>query len=94
MSEACRIAVVQAGDGHLTVCGPHDFKASEFNDAMDAAVSWHLEAGWLPIACYWVDANIPPAPSLPQLKAQVSNGSFPKQFFDDLPEQPSPGQEE
>lgn len=79
-----RIAVVQAMDGHLTCVGPNDYKADEYDSAMDAAVGYHLEGGWLPAACYWIDAKLPPLPSIPELRAQVSNGSYPKQFFDDM----------
>jgi len=79
-----KIAVVQAMNGHLTCVGPNDYKESEFSSAMDAAISWHIEAGWLPAACYWIHAKVPPAPSIPELRAQVGNGSFPKQFLEDM----------
>lgn len=72
-----RIAVVQDRDGHLTLAGPND-AVDGYKDAMDAAMSWHLEAGHLPAAIYWVEADIPPAPTVPELRAKAIAGEFPK----------------
>ena len=54
-----KIAVTQSSCGHLTCVGPDDFKSSEFNDAMDAAMSWSIEAGYIPSSRYWLAAEIP-----------------------------------
>ena len=72
-----KIAIVQDRDGHLTIAGPDD-AVDGYKDAMDAAMSWHLEAGRLPAAIYWADVKLPPIPTIPQLRAQVANGTFPK----------------
>lgn len=66
-----KVAIVQAMCGHVTCVGPNDFKAAEHNDAMDAATSFHLEAGYLPVACYWIEADLPPIPDVPTVRAQV-----------------------
>lgn len=79
-----KIAIVQAMCGHLTCVGPNDFKASEHSTAMDAAISWHLEAGYLPVACYWAEVELPPVPSIPELRASAEQGQFPKSFLDDM----------
>lgn len=71
-----KIAIVQAMCGHLTCVGPNDFKTAEFNDAMDAAISWHLEAGYQPAACYWAEVNLPPVPPTPELVAILSTPSI------------------
>jgi hypothetical protein len=72
-----KIAVVQDRDGYLTCCGPDDM-GKEHKDSMDAAMSWHLEAGHLPAALYWVEIELPPVPTIPELRAKVAVGEFPK----------------
>lgn len=79
-----RIAVVQSLDGHLTCVGPNDFKKPEHNDAMDAALSWHLEAGHLPAATYWASVELPPIPTVPELRAKAEAWQFPKSFIEDM----------
>lgn len=67
-----RIAVAQASCGHLTIVGPDDFKTSEFNGAMDAAMSWSIEAGYIPTSRYWLTANIPePLSDVPEIAAMA-----------------------
>lgn len=83
MSEV-RVAVVQALDGHLTCVGPDDFKPDEHKDAMSAALCWHLEAGHLAAATYWVTAALPPVPTIPELRAKADRGEFPKSFIEDV----------
>lgn len=82
-----RIAVVQAPDGHLTCAGPNDFDEGDHSDAMDAALCFHLEAGHLPVACYWITADIPAIPPIAELRAQAERGEIPKatvEAIDDL----------
>jgi len=81
-----RFAVVQALDGHLTCVGPDDFDAKDHTDAMSAAIGWHLEAGHLPAATYWITAELPPVPTVPELRAQAEAGTFPKAFIDEIDE--------
>lgn len=78
-----RIAVVQSPDGHLTCCGPGD-NIDSLKDEMDAAMSWHLEAGHLPVARYWVIAEIPAPPTIPELRAKAEAGEFPKSFVEEM----------
>lgn len=54
-----RIAIVRSRDGHATVCGPNDFKGTLYNDAMDAALSWHIEAGHIVAATHWALVMLP-----------------------------------
>jgi len=64
-----RIAVAQARDGHTACVGPDDFKSDDFNDAMDAAISWLIEAGWMPAAHYWIEVALPsPVDRVPTLQ--------------------------
>jgi len=79
-----RIAVVQALDGHLTCVGPQDFKADDHDDAMSAAIGWHLEAGHLPAATCWVVADLPPIPTIPELRALAERREFPRSFVDEM----------
>lgn len=51
------IAVVISDDGHITVCGPHDFNKTDYDDAMNAAIGWHMEAGHLVADRYWLEAD-------------------------------------
>jgi hypothetical protein len=64
-----KIAIVQASCGHLTCVGPNDFKPGEFNGAMDAAISWHIEAGYMPAATYWAAVEMPVLPEVATLTA-------------------------
>lgn len=68
-----RIAIVQAMCGHLTCVGPNDFKAREYSSAMNAAISFHIEAGYMPAAQYWIKATIPARPAVPVLAAALSD---------------------
>lgn len=84
MTETIKIAIVQALGGHLTCCGPNDFREKEHEDAMSAAISWHLEAGHLPAATYWADVELPPVPTIPELRARAAAGEFPKSIIADF----------
>jgi len=66
-----RIAVVQATCGHLTCVGPNDYKTADYNNAMDAAIGWHIEAGYMPAATYWVSADLPAVPAVPEISGKV-----------------------
>jgi hypothetical protein len=77
MMATIRIAIVQDRDGHLTTAGPND-AVDGYKDAMDAAMSWHLEAGHLPAAIYWAEVDLPPVPSIPELRTKTAAGEFPK----------------
>lgn len=79
-----RIAVVQSLDGHLTCVGPGDFKEADYSDAMSAAIGWHLEAGHLPAAVYWLEARLPPLPTIPELRARADEGAFPKSLVEEM----------
>lgn len=79
-----RIAIVQSLDGYLTVVGPDDFQDKDHADAMSAALSWHMEAGHLPAASYWVDVELPTLPTIPELKAKAEAHEFPKSFIDEI----------
>jgi len=69
-ARAVRIAVTQSSCGHLTFVGPDDFKTSDFNDAMDAAMSWAIEAGYIPTSRYWITVEIPaPLADVPEIPA-------------------------
>lgn len=83
-SETIRIAVVQSLDGILTCCGPNEFKSGGHDDAMGAAISWHIEAGHLPAATYWVEAELPPIPTIPELRARAVAGEFPRSFVAEM----------
>lgn len=80
--ETVKIAVVQSRCGHLSCVGPNDFKADEYNDAMDAAISYHLEAGYLPAAIYWAEVELPPIPTVTEIRAKATAGTFPKSLLE------------
>lgn len=65
-----QIAVVRSSCGYVTVCGPNDMGADR--EPMDAAIGWHLEAGYLPNACYWAVVELPPIPAVPEIESAVS----------------------
>jgi len=69
--EPVKIAVVQAMCGHLTCVGPNDFKSEDYSSQMDAAIGWHIEAGYMPAATYWVEADLPALPSVPTIRARA-----------------------
>lgn len=56
---AIRIAVVRDMDGYCTCVGPDDFKGEDYRDAMEAAVCFHIEAGYSPVDKRWVTASLP-----------------------------------
>jgi hypothetical protein len=87
VSTVVRIAVVQSLDGNLTCCGPNDFKGGDYNDQMNAAIGWSIEAGYLPAAHYWVTVELPPIPTIPELRAQAERGEFPKSFIEEMDSQ-------
>lgn len=66
-----QIAVVQAMCGHLTCVGPDDFKKADYSNAMDAAIGWHIEAGYMPAATYWIEAELPPHPVVQTVRAHT-----------------------
>jgi hypothetical protein len=72
-----KIAVVQASDGHLTCVGPNDFKPTEYDNSMDAAIGWHIEAGYMPAATYWVMVDLPALPAVHEIAGvvQVMDGA-------------------
>jgi hypothetical protein len=79
MTDTIRIAVVQSACGHVTCAGPNDFRAQDgYKDAMDAAISYHIEAGWSPAACHWVEAPIPAIPPIPVVPATVESVPVPE----------------
>lgn len=78
-----KLAVVRSMDDALTCVGPDDFK-DDFADAMTAAMSWHLEAGHLPVARYWVWVELPPLPTIPDLKAKAEVSEFPRSFIEEM----------
>ena len=67
-----KIAVVQATCGHLTCVGPNDFNVKNYPDQMSAAIGWHIEAGYMPAATYWVAADIPTLPEIATLAGTVA----------------------
>ncbi len=79
-----RIAIVRSLDEHVTICGPGDFDERDHESEMDAALSWHLEAGHLPAATYWATIELPPLPTIPELRALAEAGAFPKSFVDEM----------
>lgn len=66
---AVRFAIVRSRDGYLTVCGPNDFRPQDYPSMMDAALSFSLEAGHIPVAAYWANIELPPLPDVPELVA-------------------------
>jgi len=66
-----RIAVVQSACGHLTCVGPNDFKKDDYSSAMDAAIGWHIEAGYMPAATYWIVADLPAVPAVHEITGKV-----------------------
>lgn len=70
-----KIALVQAMCGHVTCVGPNDFMKSEYDDAMSAAIGWHIEAGYMPAATYWVEVELPASPRVPGLKGMIIDGA-------------------
>lgn len=80
MSEV-KIAVVQALCGHLTCIGPDDYSVSSYPNEMEAAICFHLEAGYQPAATYWVTVELPPVPTIPELRALADKGEFPKSII-------------
>jgi hypothetical protein len=79
MTDNLRIAIVQSPEGHVTCAGPNDYRKEDgYRDAMDAAISFHLEAGWAPAACYWVDTTIPSVPAIPVLTATAESVPVPE----------------
>lgn len=69
-----KIAIVQATCGHLTCVGPNDYKEADYSNAMDAAIGWHIEAGYMPAATYWVQADLPPLPVVQTISAHTLTG--------------------
>lgn len=67
-----RIAVAQSENGTLRTCGPDDHNA-DHADAMDAAMTWLIEAGEITAARYWIEAEIPdPLGVVPTISGVVS----------------------
>lgn len=69
MNASVKIAIVQASCGHITCVGPNDFKVADYSNAMDAAIGWHIEAGYMPAATYWIEAELPSLPQVPTIRA-------------------------
>lgn len=82
MADALRIAVVRSRDGYTTVCGPNDF-SKDYDDPMNAALGWHLEAGHIPADVFWATINLPPIPDIPELAAQAERGEYPKSWIEE-----------
>lgn len=59
-----KIAVVQATNGQVTVCGPDE--VTDSSGPMDAALCWALEAGKMPANRYWITVTLP-SPSLTEI---------------------------
>ena len=70
--QTIRVAVVQAMCGHLTCVGPNDFKVEDYGDAMTAAIGFHIEAGYMPAATYWISASIPALPVVAEITGEVA----------------------
>jgi hypothetical protein len=51
---------------------------------MDAALSWHIEAGHMPAECLWIEVELPPVPKIGTLRALAERGGFPRSFIDEL----------
>lgn len=60
-----KIAVVRATCGHTTCVGPDDYKKDDYSEQMDAAIGWHIEAGYMPAQCLWVEVLLPDIPPIP-----------------------------
>jgi len=73
-SERIRIAIVQSRCGHLTCVGPNDYEKAAYSDAMDAAIGWHIEAGYQPAARYWAEVDVPAPNDIPMLSAAIGEG--------------------
>lgn len=75
MSEATRIvrmAVVQDLQGHVTTAGPDDHDG--YDNAMEAAICWHIEAGRVPATKHWIEVELPyPRDCIPAVKAVVTH---------------------
>lgn len=68
-----RIAIVQSRDGNVTCVGPDDFQKAEFNDAMDAAISYSLEAGHLVATRHWATVEIPEPSDVPVVEGEMED---------------------
>lgn len=83
-----KIAIVQGIDGDVTCCGPDDFMGADgkpaFEDEMSAAICWHMEAGHIPAARYWVEVDLPEPPTIQELRAKAEAGEFPKSFIEEM----------
>ncbi len=78
-----RIAIVQSMGGKTTVCGPDDFQ-DHFSNAMDAAISWHIEGGNLPAGFYWAEIELPPCPEIPIVPADLETHEISDETRKDL----------
>jgi hypothetical protein len=83
MATVLRIAVVRSLDGHTTICGPNDH-SDGYSSPMDAALSWHIEAGHMPAECLWAEIDLPPVPDVATLRGLAQRGEFPKNWVDEL----------
>lgn len=81
-----KIALVRSLDGHTTLCGPDAYAdySDDYEGPMDAALSWHLEAGHLPAECLWIEVELPPIPDLATIKAAVERGEFSRSFVEEM----------
>lgn len=75
-----RIAVVRARCGYTTCVGPNDYKQGDYSDAMDAAISYGLEAGYLPAHCLWVDVDLPAMPNEQTEKGSATEIPIPEKW--------------
>ena len=85
-----RIAIVRSMDGTITCAGPGDYREQDYPSAMDAALSYHLEAGHIPAASYWITVELPPLPTIPELQAAVRACEFPQSFLNTIIEEGDP----
>ena len=67
-----KVAVVVSQTGKIFTCGEEDYNSACFDSARDAANTWCLDAGEMPVAEYTVEADVPlpAAPSV--LRGQVT----------------------
>lgn len=66
-----KIAIARAACGYTTCVGPNDYQPDEHPDAIDAARSYMLEAGYIPVATYWAEVALPPLPAITVLPASI-----------------------
>lgn len=73
-----KIAVVSS-ENNVTVCGPNDFNEKDYQNAMEAAICWHLESGeGFPTGCYWAEVDVPEFKGYPVVEGTVEEAPLPE----------------